>query len=111
MKNLDSFWNYYISDELRPPKYIWVLQTPQKQKLLDEVSDFVKLVRFSPKLIMEKQFELKGYGLPVMLINKNKMKGGLKIGKRDKYENIFSKPKEEYYIESNPYEEYMQWGF
>ena len=114
MKNFDTFWNYNIRGEVRRgglPHYYWVLQTPLKEELLKAMPSFVNLVRFSPKLIMEKQIQLKGYGIPVMLINKNKMKGGLKIGKRDKYENIFSKPKEEYYVESNPYEEYYQWGF
>ena len=111
LKDMDLFWDSNFENSLGLPHYYWILNTPLKQKLLEKIPAYVNLVRFSPKLIMENQFKLQGYGVPMMLINKNKMKGGLKIGKRDKYTSLFSAPKEEYYVESNPYEEYYQWGF
>lgn len=69
LKNMSDFWDNNIYRSYLSPQYYWILNTPLKQKLLKITPSFINLVRFAPKLIMEKQFNLKGYGIPMMLIN------------------------------------------
>ena len=62
LKDMNDFWNNNI--QLGTVKYYWILNTPLKDKVLKNKPEFVNLVRFAPKNIMEKQFELEGYGMP-----------------------------------------------